>query len=181
MLFQHLGVGIGVVVAAEDAQRAWRSPAQTAGDAYVIGEITEGSEKGGSMLKTRIAVFVSGGGTNLQKRCSTRRQPEKIPSGESSSSRESNPKGLCPQRAARGRNGRRRRAAPAAKIRRRWIGCAAKAARDNHPRRLYEASEQAFTASGPAHPQRPPVADPRLLRQKGFYGLHPTGRAHARR
>ena len=41
----NMGVGMSVVVAAEDAQRALEILRANGEDAYVIGEITEGEEK----------------------------------------------------------------------------------------------------------------------------------------
>ena len=57
----NMGVGMTVVVAREDAEQALSILRANGEDAYVLGEIVESAEKVGPMVKTKIAVLVSGG------------------------------------------------------------------------------------------------------------------------
>ena len=63
----NMGVGMCVVVAAGRTRTGpWPLLRRPGEDAYVIGRDRPGRGAGGAMLKARIAVLVSGGGTNLQ-------------------------------------------------------------------------------------------------------------------
>lgn len=63
----NMGVGMTVIVARDDADKALAALHAEGCDAYAIGEIVKGEEPGWSYAsKARIAVFVSGGGTNLE-------------------------------------------------------------------------------------------------------------------
>ncbi len=78
----NMGVGMTMIVAKDDADKALAALKEKRPDAYVIGEVVSGGREGRTMLKSaRIAVFVSGGGTNLQALLDAQRDG-KIPHGE---------------------------------------------------------------------------------------------------
>ena len=78
----NMGVGMTMIVAKDDADKALAALKENGQDAYVIGEVVSGGREGRTMLKSaRIAVFVSGGGTNLQALLDAQRDG-KIPHGE---------------------------------------------------------------------------------------------------
>ena len=77
----NMGVGMTMIVAKDDADKALAALKENGQDAYVIGEVVSGEEKGTMLKSARIAVFVSGGGTNLQALLDAQRDG-KIPHGE---------------------------------------------------------------------------------------------------
>ena len=65
--FQHGRRHDGRSFPLADADQGAGDPAERNGeDAYILGDVVQSEESVDHMLKTRIAVMVSGGGTNLQ-------------------------------------------------------------------------------------------------------------------
>ena len=66
----NMGVGMSVVVAAKDAEKALATLKEAGEDAYIIGEIVPSEDRSDHRMseerKVVVAVLVSGGGTNLQ-------------------------------------------------------------------------------------------------------------------
>ena len=61
----NMGVGMAVVVPGDRADESVRILKEAGEDAYILGEIAKGAEKGVETM-LNVAVLVSGGGTNLQ-------------------------------------------------------------------------------------------------------------------
>ena len=100
----NMGVGMSMAVASRRTRtRRWRLlREQRRARPYILGEIVAGEGGRGAMVK--IAVLVSGGGTNLQAILDAERRRAKLPHRHSSSLVvASRPSGLCPGAGRKGR------------------------------------------------------------------------------
>ena len=184
-MFNTFNMGVGMSDdrrGEDDADKArCRSSSENGEDAYVIGEVVERGREGRTMLKSaRIAVFVSGGGTNLQALARRTGSRQRFHSGEIVA-RHVGSQGLCASSAlrTRGRKGERPRARRAVRASfsttlRRRIELLLEQYRDrrHRPRRLFEHPER--ERSRKSGPRRILNIHPSLIPSfcgRGMYGL----------
>ena len=96
----NMGVGMSVVVAAEDAEKALNILRDSRRRCLRHRRDSQVRRKGGNMLKARIAVLVSGGGTNLQALDKRPKRRESSKAAKSQLVVASNDKAYALQRAA---------------------------------------------------------------------------------